>query len=114
MHYRRWARATGLEVAEPWNERRKAQYHKRRALKRQLPADDIRPIDVYERDGWICGLCDEPVDSSLKWPDKMSPSLDHIVPLSKGGHHTFDNVQLAHLTCNVLKGNSMQVDAMST
>jgi 5-methylcytosine-specific restriction endonuclease McrA len=35
----------------------------------------------------------------------MGPSLDHIVPVSLGGTHTWANVQLAHLRCNVSKGN---------
>jgi 5-methylcytosine-specific restriction endonuclease McrA len=41
-----------------------------------------------------------------KAPDPMSPSLDHILPLSKGGTHEPRNVQLAHLGCNVRKYNS--------
>lgn len=32
------------------------------------------------------------------------PSVDHIVPLAKGGLHSWDNVQLAHFKCNTLKG----------
>lgn len=34
----------------------------------------------------------------------MGASLDHIIPLSRGGHHTADNVQAAHLACNHRKG----------
>lgn len=33
------------------------------------------------------------------------PSIDHLVPISKGGTHTWDNVRLAHRLCNSLKGN---------
>ena len=115
MHYKRQARAEGLYKNEPWDDRRRANYHKRRALKRKLPADDILPVGVYERDGWVCGICGDSVDKSLKWPDPMSPSLDHIQPLSKGGHHVLSNVQLAHLECNVRKGDefSLRVDEMS-
>lgn len=99
-----------VAIPEPWNERRKANYHKRRALKRKLPADNIRPRDVYERDGWICQICYEPVDASVKWPDPKSPSLDHTIPLSKGGHHVWENVALAHLDCNVRKGDRVSVE----
>lgn len=102
--WKREGRAAGRIAADPWSERRKANYQKRRALKMQLPADDIRPADVYERDEWVCGLCSEPVEHTLSWPDPMSPSLDHVLPLSKGGHHVMENVQLAHLSCNVRKG----------
>jgi len=113
MHWRRKARADGREANPEWDERRKSNYQKRRALKLQLPADDIRPLDVYERDGWACNICSEPVDRNISWPDPMSPSLDHVLPLSLGGHHTMENVALAHLSCNVRKGNRVEVDAMS-
>lgn len=104
VHWRREQRALGREKLPVWNEQRKANYQKRRAQKLQLPADNIRPLDVYERDAWVCGICSDPVDNTLAWPDPMSPSLDHILPLSLGGHHVLENVQLAHLTCNVSKG----------
>lgn len=113
MHWRRWARSTGREQAPAWTEGRKANYQKRRAQKLNLPADNIRPADVYERDEWACGICSAPVDRNLAYPDPMSPSLDHILPLSLGGHHVMANVTLAHLSCNVQKGNRVEVDAMS-
>ena len=64
-------------------------------------------VDVFERDDWLCGLCGEPVDKDLAWPDPTSASLDHIIPLSRGGAHTLDNVQLAHLVCNIRKNNQV-------
>lgn len=60
---------------------------------------------VFARDGWRCGICGVSVDKGLSYPDPMSASLDHIVPLSVGGAHTHANVQCAHLRCNVIKGN---------
>jgi len=105
MHWRRKARAEGRESNAQWDERRKANYHKRRAQKLGTQVEDLRPIDIYERDIWMCGLCSTPVDPDCSWPDPMSPSLDHIQPLSLGGTHTYENVQLAHLVCNVSKGN---------
>lgn len=112
--WRRWARSTGREVNPEWDERRKANYQQRRALKMELPADNIRPLDVYERDGWMCGVCSLPVDQGTAWPDPLSPSLDHILPLSKGGHHVLSNVQLAHLSCNVRKGANADYEALAS
>lgn len=109
MHWRRKARADGRETNRAWDESRKATYHKRRAQKLGTQVEDIRPIDIYERDVWLCGLCSTPVDPDAKHPDPLSPSLDHILPLSLGGTHTYENVQLAHLTCNVSKGNRVAV-----
>lgn len=109
MHWKRNRRAEGLIANEPWDERRKANHQRRRAQKLNLPADTIRPLDIYERDGWICSICSEPVARELAYPDPMSPSLDHVIPLAKGGHHTFQNTALAHWQCNVRKGD--RVDA---
>ena len=49
----------------------------------------------------VCGICGQPVDKKLKYPHPMSPSIDHIIPLEKGGHPSdLANLQLAHLYCN--------------
>lgn len=113
MHWRRWARATGREKAPEWDDRRRANHQKRRALKSAVPAADIVPGEIFERDGWRCGLCGEGIDPAAAYPDPLSASLDHVVPLSLGGHHIPDNVQAAHLSCNVRKGNRVGADAMS-
>ena len=57
----------------------------------------------------ICGICGQPIDNELKYPDPMSKSLDHIVPINLGGH-PFDraNMQAAHLMCNLQKGQRLQ------
>lgn len=103
--WKREGRAAGRITTDPWDERRKANWHKRRAQKATTQVETLRPADIYERDIWLCGLCSTPVDPDVSWPDPQSASLDHISPLSKGGTHTYENVQLAHLSCNVSKGN---------
>ena len=35
----------------------------------------------------------------------MYPSIDHILPISLGGKHSWNNVQLAHRGCNTRKSN---------
>lgn len=64
----------------------------------------FKAADIYERDGWICGICHGKVSSKIKYPHPMSASLDHIVPIANGGTHTRDNVQLAHWICNSTVG----------
>jgi len=60
---------------------------------------------IAERDGLRCGICGEAVDMMLKVPDPMAPTLDHIVPLARGGSHSESNAQLAHFICNSTKGD---------
>lgn len=56
----------------------------------------------------VCGICGRPVDFSLKYPHPMSPCIDHIVPIAKGGHPSdMDNLQLAHWTCNRAKSDKL-------
>lgn len=57
---------------------------------------------IIERDHGRCGLCHKPVRAKR---GRRGPSIDHIIPLSVGGTHTLDNVQLAHLVCNWIKNN---------
>jgi 5-methylcytosine-specific restriction endonuclease McrA len=40
-----------------------------------------------------------------KVPDRLAPTIDHIVPLARGGTHEPSNVQSAHFICNALKGD---------
>lgn len=35
--------------------------------------------------------------------EPLAPSLDHVVPVSKGGGHAMDNVRCAHRICNAAK-----------
>lgn len=78
---------------------------KRRAIKLKASIEEVNSNKVFNRDSWICQLCLEPVDPNLVHPDPRSKSLDHIVPLSKGGDHSYANTQLAHLVCNLSKGS---------
>lgn len=90
-----------------WTPMKKATYQRRRALIQgaTAPGELIVSSEVFARDGWVCGICGASVDKGLKHPDPMSVSLDHIVPVSKGGAHSMANVQCAHLFCNTSKGN---------
>lgn len=82
--------------------------HIKRAKKLNVKYESIDPIEIFNRDNWTCGLCGKAVNKYTPYPDDMSASLDHIKPLSKGGTHTKDNVQLAHLGCNRRKGNKLK------
>lgn len=65
---------------------------------------------VGQRDGWICGICGEKVANTDGFsPD--APTVDHIIPIIDGGTDTWDNVQLAHVRCNCMKGRKTLAEA---
>jgi 5-methylcytosine-specific restriction endonuclease McrA len=56
---------------------------------------------IYERDAWTCWLCLEVVDEELIGTSSLwRPSLDHVVPRSRGGTDSPTNLRLAHNWCN--------------
>ena len=59
---------------------------------------------LIERDGNTCWLCGSVVVLSVRRPDPMCPSVDHVIALSRGGLDLPENVALAHLICNMRKG----------
>lgn len=87
-------------VAREWARRNleKVANHTRNRKSRQRDAF-VEAIDiaiVRLRDGGTCGICGETVGP-------REQSIDHIIPLSRGGLHEYANVQLAHLSCNKRK-----------
>lgn len=66
----------------------------RRAITKQVFVEVVDPRTVFERDKGICGICRLAVDPMTPW------EVDHVIPISKGGLHSYANVQLAHRKCN--------------
>jgi len=66
---------------------------------------------VYHRDGPACGICGEHVDITLRRGDDpvRCASVDHIIPLARGGTDDPTNLQLAHLGCNQRKAANEDV-----
>ena len=67
-------------------------------------------IAIYERDGWVCQLCGDPVNRALMSTDPGSdwaPSLDHIEPQAWAliPDHSPTNLRLAHRWCNSVRGD---------
>lgn len=85
--------------------RRKLRLHylKRKRLLSEAVCEVFTHEEIFERDGWVCQICHQPIDRDVEWPAPGSVSLDHIVPLSRGGEHTRANTQAAHLGCNCSK-----------
>ena len=90
-----------------WDDVRRDAYHRRRALMATGEGNPVRRDEIAARDNYTCQLCMKPVDMSLTYPKWKSPTLDHTIPLSAGGLHDPSNVTLAHLDCNLEKGDKI-------
>lgn len=63
-----------------------------------------RWLRIAERDGWTCGICGRAIDRRLSPPHRMAASVDHVVPVSKGGSDEDHNLRAAHFSCNSRRG----------
>lgn len=91
-------------------------HDKKKELRRRMQMRDgdftILLEDVFKRDNGVCWLCRE----LCEWNDYVMkdnafiagnkyPSIDHVVPLAKGGKHIWSNIRLAHRICNSIKSD---------
>ncbi len=86
-------------------------YNNRYKDKRYNELKKIRAYDssisineIIRRQGDKCYLCDEVVEVDSHYNSDYYPSIEHVIPISKGGTHEWHNVKLAHRKCNSEKG----------
>ncbi|MBC7933538.1 MAG: HNH endonuclease [Rubrivivax sp.] len=81
--------------------RRRADYNaRRRAAKFTQELIDVDRMEILEREGRVCYLCGE-------FLSVHEMTLDHVVPLARGGAHTPENLRPAHRSCNSRKGKRL-------
>lgn len=84
-------------------------------IKSALVDNDISLEKLIKRDKHKCWICGDKVDSSDYEvredgnfvAGSRYPSIDHVVALSNGGHHSWSNIRLAHRKCNWEKSNKI-------
>jgi 5-methylcytosine-specific restriction endonuclease McrA len=80
----------------------------RRAKERNSPYESIDPLIVLRQDNYVCYLCGEITNPSLRGTiDLKAPEVDHVIPLSAGGHHVRSNVRCVCRKCNLDKSNKL-------
>lgn len=103
----RRARKLGMDI----NSRGAGGHYRARSIYRQSLFDDsitLKAVRLKNND--VCQICGKRVDNTdiekghIK---RLYPTIDHIIPLSKGGTHTWGNVQLAHMKCNAGKRDKL-------
>lgn len=90
-------------VAKPWRRRDKKICDRCRNVGQTR--HKTQPAYLVERDGVECGICGVPVNMDARYPAPDCATVDHIIPVSLGGTHDEDNLQLAHWSCNHKKRN---------
>lgn len=84
----------------------------RRAKIRGQAAEPYTTQDVLDKYGTDCYLCGKPIDLNANrhpgdpgWENGLH--IEHVIPISKGGHDTIDNVRPSHGQCNLKKGTQI-------
>ena len=95
--------AANIEAGRARNARRtpeviREHIHRRRARMRAAFVEPVSFAVLYKRDNGRCGICGKAVP-------RVSASIDHILPLSRGGSHSYANTRIAHRACNSTRGN---------
>jgi 5-methylcytosine-specific restriction endonuclease McrA len=105
-------RCTSRSIHRSHKEHKIGENHRARARKYGCAYDSSVTLPkLIKRDGLRCAICGEMCDpndrSWNKYMGAMSPTIDHIIPMAKGGGHTWDNVQVAHAICNSYKCDNL-------
>lgn len=103
--YRQW-RAENPDKAKAQSDRA---WHRRRALLRGVASEQGISVDsLRARDGDSCSYCSRALifSNGSRW-DNARASIEHVVPLSRGGANLWSNVVLACLGCNKSKGGRL-------
>lgn len=67
----------------------------------------MTPGALAARDGWVCWLCEAPVDPDAPPGSAGAGTVDHVVPRSRGGSSDPSNLRLAHRRCNGARGHHL-------
>jgi len=87
---------------------RTANHRTKKARRRGAPGRLPSVWEIHRRDNGICQLCHQKVDRRFTVPDRRAATIDHIVPVSKGGTNADGNLQLAHHGCNSRKRDRIE------
>lgn len=83
---------------------------KRRDRLKGQKVENVDPFVVFDRDSWTCQICRIQTPKYLRGTnDDRSPQLDHIIPLAKGGMHSYANTQCLCRKCNIMKGDKIYI-----
>lgn len=73
---------------------------RRKALELNNTVGKVSYKEILERDGLHCHICGKDITDG-------NYHFDHVIPLSRGGAHSMDNIKVAHAFCNLSKNNKL-------
>jgi CRISPR/Cas system Type II protein with McrA/HNH and RuvC-like nuclease domain len=73
-----------------------------RLTPRLTPTESLKLWSVYCRDNGHCWYCELPVPRRTH-EQKLRATRDHVIPLSKNGPTSLENLRLAHQYCNTAR-----------
>jgi|SRR5579884_1269984 len=83
---RRWTQANPEKLTE--------KSLRRRARLREARVEKVDYRYIRQQSTGLCYICQQPI-----LPHHRT-EFDHIIPITRGGSHTMDNIALVHRTCN--------------
>ena len=90
----------------------RAAANRRRARKQNAVSDSWTEAQALELYGKTCHICNKKIDMKASrragygnWEKGLH--FDHVVPLSKGGSNTIDNIRPSHAICNIVKSGKI-------
>lgn len=93
-------------VASPWRPGLYDLWTSKRRRAARIAMQKGEPVhraEILARDEWTCHLCGDDIPRGVAVPDPLAATLDHIVPLARGGLHDPSNLAAAHFVCNSRK-----------
>lgn len=94
------------------NSKHQSKYHKlkrkingreRKKLICKVTIDNFTYNDLFIRDKGICQICGMPISTNKEIDNNWNGTIDHIIPLSRGGKNSKQNCQITHRICNSMK-----------
>jgi 5-methylcytosine-specific restriction endonuclease McrA len=80
-----------------------------KTVKRQKHTNPYRISheQVVREYGENCHICQKPIDLELPRTNRYGLTVDHVIPVSKGGTDDLSNLRPAHWICNIIKSDKM-------
>ena len=81
--------------------------HKRKTRIKECYVEPVSKFELFKRYGGKCAICGRKLNLDRLVPHPLAVTIDHIIPISMGGEHSYKNTQLACFKCNYSKGDGL-------